>query len=317
MSAGAPTMPPRAPRTAPAASSSSWVPVSTTRPASSTHDPVGGRRLGQPVRDDERGAAGHGRARPSPERGHRRCRPRRWPRRGSPPAGRRAPAGPARAAGPGSTVSRCPPSPTTVSSPSGSASTQSSAPTRPSAARRSSSVGVRAGQPQVVGQRPGEHVHLLGDQRDRPPDPAGPRSSRLDAAEPDRAAGRPVDAGDQLGQRGLAGAAGADQRDPLARGRRRGRRSCSTAWPGQVGVAEPGRARPTRRPAPARPRPGLRRGRQVGHADQPGQAGRRGLRVVDQAERDVDRAEQAVEVQRGGGRRADGHRSRCGPARSR
>jgi hypothetical protein len=49
----------------------------------------------------------------------------------------------------------------------------------------------------------------------------------------------------------------------------------------------------------------FRRGRQVGHADEPGEACSRRLCDVDQGESGVDRVEQAVEVERGGGGRAD------------
>ncbi len=53
----------------------------------------------------------------------------------------------------------------------------------------------------------------------------------------------------------------------------------------------------------------LRLLREVGDADQPGQSGRRRLGVVEQHERGVDGAEEAVEVEGGGGGRTDRHRS--------
>ena len=75
--------------------------------------------------------------------------------------------------------------------------------------------GVRTGQPQVGGQRTGEGVHLLGDERDD--GPRGRRVQRGDlyTADPDLPGGRRVHPGDELGEGGLACAAGADQRDPL------------------------------------------------------------------------------------------------------
>lgn len=160
--------------------------------------------------------------------------------------------------------------------------------------------GVRSGQAQVVGERAGEDVHLLRDQRDRAPGLRG-----FAAADVDPAGRRPVDADDDLGERGLAGAAGTDEGDPLLGPQHQvhvGEHRPSR----HVGVADAlhGHGGNTGDVLPL----GVIRDegrRLVDDADQPGQGGGRGLGVVQQHQRGVHRAEQAVEVQGRRRRRAD------------
>ena len=74
---------------------------------------------------------------------------------------------------------------------------------------------VRARQPQVVGERAGEHVHLLRHERDRRRVARAELRERC-AADPHLAGGRLRDAGGDPRERRLAGTARADQRDALA-----------------------------------------------------------------------------------------------------
>lgn len=72
--------------------------------------------------------------------------------------------------------------------------------------------GLRPGEPQVVREGPGEDMHLLADERHRAADPGRSQLTGVDPAERDGATGGAVDAGDQLGQGGLAGPACAHER---------------------------------------------------------------------------------------------------------
>lgn len=160
--------------------------------------------------------------------------------------------------------------------------------------------GVRAGQAQVVGERAGEDVHLLRDQRDRAPGLRGPATADLDPARR-----RLVDADDDLGERGLAGAAGTDEGDLLL-GPEDQVHVAEHRPPRHVGVADA--LNGDGRNAGDVLRPCVVRGggcRLVDDPDQPGQGGGRGLGVVQQHQRGVHRAEQTVEVQGRRRRRAD------------
>ena len=106
---------------APPAATSSVVGALLDDPAVGHHgDLVALLGLGEPVGDHHGRAAGQrGPGRPLQFSGAGASRPRRWPRPGSPPAGRRARSGPARPAGPGPRSACAGPRPTTVSRPSG------------------------------------------------------------------------------------------------------------------------------------------------------------------------------------------------------
>ena len=153
-----------------------------------------------------------------------------------------------------SAVSAAPPSPTTVSRPSGSARDPvQRADALPAPRASSSSLGRGAREAQVVGQRAGEHVHLLADQADRARGRRAAELRELDAAEAHPAAGRALDARDDARERRLARAADADQRHPLA-GRDREVDAAEHVVPVDVGVAHAvqddrgvGRARRVRR----------------------------------------------------------------------
>ena len=112
--------------------------------------------------------------------------------------------------------SGCPVVPSSVSSPSGSASAHSRASTASSASRSSASVARGLREPQVVGERADEDVVLLGDERDVAAQLVELEVDESDAADGHRARARPVDAGEQASERGLAGARGTDDGDALA-----------------------------------------------------------------------------------------------------
>ena len=105
-----------------------------------------------------------------------------------------------------------------------------------------------------------------------------------------------------------------DERDPLAGGDAQLDRT-EHVVAGQVGVAD-GLQREARVGRSGGPR-GLRLQRRLRHADEPREARRALLRVVDQPEQRVDRVEQAHEVERGGGRRPDASLRRSARAGSR
>ena len=103
-----------------------------------------------------------------------------------------------------------------MATPSGSARAHSSAPTSSSAASSSASVGSGRRQAEVVGERAVEHVHLLGDEADGAARRRGPELGERHAADRHRAVRRRVEPGHDLGERRLAGARHADEREPLA-----------------------------------------------------------------------------------------------------
>ena len=199
-------------------------------------------------------------------------------------------------------VSRSPPSPTTVDRPSGRARTQSSAPTRRRAAASSLVARRGIGQAQVLGDRPREDVHVLADEPDEARGRRAPERLELDAAEQDPAARSAAGFPRRRARGRLARAAHADQRDPLARGDLEVDVGEHVA-PGHVRV--PHAAQHDRRI----PRDGRRRGLvgrvHIGDPDEPAEARARALSVVEQRQQDVDRIEQADEVQRRRGRLAD------------
>ncbi len=160
------------------------------------------------------------------------------------------------------------------------------------ASRRSASVASGRASLQVIGQRAGEDVDVLGDHADL-------------AGDGDRAGQRAVDAGDQTGQGRLARAARADQGDPLA-GLDRQVDVVQDRAAGVVGVAEV--AAPRRSSGTGRSRaevPAGRSRRPAGPARRPPTGRRRS------APARCSPGRTGVEVEGGGGGRAD--RGRAGP----
>ncbi|OEV15723.1 hypothetical protein AN221_37675 [Streptomyces nanshensis] len=140
-------------------------------------------------------------------------------------------------------------------------------------------------------------MDLLGDQDD-----GGARL--LLRRHGDRAAGGLLDARDDAGQGGLPGAARADEGHVFARAEGEGDLvEDRAAGPVRVAHGVGGDGRAGLGPLPRHPYRVLL---QIGHPDQPRQPGRRGLGLVEQDQGRVDGPEEAVEVEGGGRRRADG-----------
>lgn len=158
-----------------------------------------------------------------------------------------------------------------------------------------------AGQPQIVGERSGEDVHLL---RDEPHQTAG--LVRFDAPDVDPSALRPVQPRHQLRERRLARPGRTDQRDPFL-GPDLQIDAVQHRTAGHIRVGDRGQrhGRGTGGGRTVVRALGERGRRLVHHPDQAGQSRRRRLGVVEQHERGVHRSEEAVEVQRGGRRGAD------------
>ncbi len=147
---------------------------------------------------------------------------------------------------------------------------------------------------------------LLGDQGDGAAGHGRTEFGRRYAPDQHGPGGGRLNARHEPGQGGLARAARADESHPLARPDRQVH-VVQDGVPGPVGV--PDTAHGDLGAARAGRAGRWLRHRLVGDAHQTGQARRRGLGVVEQDQGRVDRGEQTVEVQGGGGRRADGRRA--------
>ena len=174
---------------------------------------------------------------------------------------------------------------------------QSSASTAARAAADLVVGGVRAGQHEVVAQRAREDVVFLGDQGDVAAQLVQRELDQRRAADRDRAGARRVDAGEQPAQRGLAGAGRPDHGQPLARAQRQVDAVQHVAA-GAVGVADVlrGERSPSGVGAGARPVGG-----DLGDAEQPGQRGAADLELVEPGQQPVERVDELLDVERGGG----------------
>jgi hypothetical protein len=164
---------------------------------------------------------------------------------------------------------------------------------------------VAFGRPDVVGDRTGEQVVLLGDHDDRLAQLVIGKLPDVDAVEPYRALGRVVEPGHQLGDRGLAGARRAHDGDRLA-GRDAQVEAGQHRAAGAVGEGDVGEVD---RPARLGQRLGLGRlryrGRLVEHAGQFLERGRRGLERVVELGQVLHRVEELAQVQQERGEDAD------------
>ena len=211
-------------RRAPSASSSRCVPTAAIRPSGQQRHPVGQQHRRRPVRDHQRGRAGEHLAQRLPRPAPRCARPARTAGRPAPaPTAGRAPRGPAPAAAAGRRTATAPARRSGCPGPT--AGRARSRPGRPRSASATSS-SVASGRPSVRFSRTLTE-NSVGSSKATATTGAqlGQRQvADVDAVERDPAGGDVVQPGDQRGQRGLARAGGADQRDRLARARCPGRR---------------------------------------------------------------------------------------------
>ena len=126
-----------------------------------------------------------------------------------------------------------------------------SAPTAAAAAAHLVVGGVGPAEPDVVGDGPVEHEVLLGDHHDVAAQLALRQVAQVDAVQRHRPRRRVVEPGDQLGDRRLARAGGADQRDGLPGRDRRGRDPGSTGRSGDIRELHVVEARRRRAPSSA------------------------------------------------------------------
>ncbi len=163
-------------------------------------------------------------------------------------------------------------------------------------------------QPEIVGDRPDEHVNFLADQDDFVPKFGITQVVNRCAVDGDSPVPDGNDAGNQFGECGLSCTTAADDGDSFPRCDRdrdridhRGGVVVRVRNPLHVDSDGCGPSRGRN----ARGTPGHR-----GDTDQASQAGTRILQFVDVREKYRDGAEQTVEVERSGGSGPDGHRSR-------
>ena len=189
------------------------------------------------------------------------------------------------------------PAPTVVSRPSGRASAQPRASTASRAERRAASLASGRARARLSRRRAGEDVLLLGDQDDVAAELVEGQLDQADPADGDRPGPGRVDPGQQAAKGRLAGAAAGRPwpAAPLPGGRDRPRGG--RPGPG-VGEADVAGGQPLRgRPAAG----GLAVGRDVGDPEQTGEGGRAHLELVQPGQQDVDRLDQLAHVEGDGG----------------